>query len=74
MVRGRRHLKNPNTNTALAVFGGASLVFRELLGANAFGLREASRGLIGSNVADFNSRLLHVALGSCALAAFCTFE
>ena len=40
----------------------------------AFGLRDSCRGLVGSNVGEFNTRLLHVGLAACGLAAFCKFD
>ena len=68
-----RNLQNPNTNTALGALGIAAFLLREGLSMNAFGLRESLRGMVGSNVAEFNTRLLHVALLSCVVAAFGNF-
>ena len=53
-----RNFRNPTINTALGAFAAASMVLRELLAANLFGLRDAMREMVGSNVQEFNTRLL----------------
>ena len=63
-----RHWRNPNTNTLFGVLGVSALFLRELLAMNAFNLRRALRGLTGSNVDEFNTRLFHVAAGMCVIA------
>ena len=68
-----RNLKDPNINTFLGATGAAAFVLRELLQADLFGLRDSLRGMVGSNVADFNTRLLHVALLSSVVAVFGNF-
>ena len=68
-----RNFKDPNVNTMLGCLGVAALVLRELLQANLFALRESLRGLVGSNIADFNTRLLHVGVDAGLVAWFGNF-
>jgi hypothetical protein len=68
-----RHFRNPNVNTMLGGLGVSAVLLRELLAMDLFGLRHSLRDLVGSNVAEFNERLLHVGLMCGALAAFGNF-
>ena len=45
-------------------------MLREALAVNLLNLREAARGLVGSNVEEFNGRLLMLALAACGVAYF----
>ena len=63
------HWRNPNMNTLMGGLGLAALVLRELLAIDLFELRRKLRGLVGSNVDEFNSRLMHVGLLSIIVAA-----
>ena len=63
------HWRNPNMNTLMGGLGLAALVLRELLAIDLFELRRKLRGLVGSNVDEFNTRLMHVGLLSIIVAA-----
>jgi hypothetical protein len=63
------HWRNPNMNTLMGGLGLAALVLRELLAIDLFELRRKLRGLVGSNVDEFNTRLMHVGLLSILVAA-----
>ena len=63
------HWRNPNMNTLMGGLGLAALVLRELLAIDLFELRRKLRGLVGSNVDEFNTRLMHVGILSIIVAA-----
>ena len=65
-----RNWRHPNLNTLVGAVGVASLLLRELLAFNVLNARHALRGMVGSNVGEFNGRLLHVSLIAGAVAAF----
>ena len=68
------HWNNPNMNTLIGTIGIAAMMLRELLAADLFQLRHKLRGLVGSNVPEFNTRLLHVGLVSLVVAAVAKLE
>ena len=68
-----RNIQDPNVNTMLGGLGLVAFILRELLSANLFNMREVARPMVGSNIADFNQRLLHVALLSSFVAMFGNF-
>ena len=65
-----RNYRNPTLNTLVGAVGVASLLLREALSFNLLNIREALRGMVGSNVDEFNGRLLTLSLIACVLAKF----
>ena len=68
-----RNIQDPNVNTMLGGLGLVAFILRELLSANLFNMREVARPMVGSNIADFNTRLLHVGVGAGLVAWFGNF-
>jgi len=56
------------------VFGISALLLRELLQINLFDIRHQLRGFVGTDVGEFNTRLLHVAMLTGVAAAFARFD